>query len=151
MVSETLLLLSCGTLGIFLGAQITEACLIVPFWKSLNADEFFKFQRNYGKAVHSFFAPITILAAFIPLISAGYHVFYQFDNLLLFGLMGLSSLAFFSTFFLYFKHANRRFAERDVSNEKLPFELRRWGNWHWVRVCFEFITFGCSLLLLNWT
>jgi len=36
MFSEILLVLSSGVLGIFLGAQITEAVLFVPHWKRDN-------------------------------------------------------------------------------------------------------------------
>ena len=39
MITDILLLLSSGTLGIFLGAQIAEAVLFVPYWKALKADE----------------------------------------------------------------------------------------------------------------
>ncbi|MCP4441172.1 MAG: DUF1772 domain-containing protein [Aureispira sp.] len=148
MVAEILFLLSCGALGIFLGAQITEAVLFVPYWKTLSADEFFKFYKKYGKQIHRFFAPLTILATFLPLTIVSYSFIYQLDNQILFALMGISTVAFFSTYFLYFKKANRSFTERSLSNEALPHELLRWGNWHWGRVCFEFIAFVCSLFLL---
>jgi len=148
MIPETLLLFSSVFLGIFLGSQITEAILFVPYWKALKADDFFKFYRKYGRIIHLFFAPITILATVTPLITVGYYTINQTENKILFGIMGLTTLAFFSTYYLYFKKANKRFTERDLSNEKLPQELKRWGNWHWGRICFEFIAFGCSLLLL---
>ena len=148
MIPETLLLFSSVFLGIFLGSQITEAILFVPNWKALKADDFFKFYRKYGKKIYLFFAPITILATVIPLITVGYYTINQTENKILFGIMGLTTLAFFSTYYLYFKKANKRFTERDLSNEELPQELKRWENWHWGRICFEFIAFGCSLLLL---
>ena len=148
MIPETLLLFSSVFLGIFLGSQITEAILFVPYWKALKADDFFKFYRKYGRIIHLFFAPITILATVTPLITVGYYTINQTENKILFGIMGLTTLAFFSTYYLYFKKANKRFTERDLSNEELPQELKRWGNWHWGRICFEFIAFGCSLLLL---
>lgn len=58
MNSEIMLLFSSGILGIFLGAQITEAVLFVPNWKALKADDFFEFYQNYGKKIYQFFAPI---------------------------------------------------------------------------------------------
>jgi len=148
MIPETLLLFSSIFLGIFLGAQITEAILFVPNWKALKANDFFKFYRKYGNKIYLFFAPITILATVIPLITVGYYTINQTENKMLFGIMGLTTLAFLSTYYLYFKKANKRFTERDLSNEELPQELIRWGLWHWIRICFELIAFGCSLLLL---
>ncbi|MEM6628581.1 MAG: hypothetical protein AAF694_02870 [Bacteroidota bacterium] len=148
MIADILLVLSCGTLGIFLGTQLAEAILFVPYWKALSADEFFQHHQAFGKKIYRFFAPLTLAATLIPLLTLGYMAITQADNLILFGLMGFSTLAFFSTYFLYFKQANKSFAERSLSDEELPRELERWGNWHWGRICFELIAFGCALLLL---
>lgn len=149
MISEILFLSSSSILGIFLGAQIAEAILFIPYWKKLRADEFFELHKTYGKKIYQFFAPLTITSTFIPLLTVGYHVIHSHENQLLLGLMGFSTLAFFSTYFLFFKKSNKSFAERSLSNDELPLELKRWENWHWGRICFEFIAFGCSLLLLT--
>lgn len=148
MIAEILLFCSSGILGIFLGAQFTEAVLFVPNWKALRADDFFEFYQSYGKKIHQFFSPLTIAATVIPLVTVTYNMINQTENQVLFGLMGVSTVAFFSTYFLYFKKVNKSFMERGLSDNELPNELKRWGNWHWGRICFECIAFGCSLLLL---
>lgn len=148
MISAILLLLSSIVLGIFLGAQITEAILLVPNWKALKADDFFKFYQNYGQKIHRFFAPLTIVATVLPLLTITYQLANRSENIGLYALMGLSTVAFFSTYFLYFKQANTSFMERELSSKELPHELKRWGHWHWSRIGLEFITFVCSLLLL---
>ena len=148
MFSEILLVLSSGVLGIFLGAQITEAVLFVPHWKTLPADDFFDLHQTYGKKIYQFFAPLTIVATILPLTTVVYHLAFQFDEQLSLVLMGISTLIFFSTYFMYFKKANRSFAERSLSNRELPSELIKWSNWHWGRIFFEFIAFSCSLILL---
>jgi hypothetical protein len=58
------------------------------------------------------------------------------------------SVLFFATFFVYFKEANLSFTERTISNEALTTKLKRWENWHWGRVIFESLAFGCGLILL---
>ncbi len=148
MLAEILLQASCGILGIFLGAQISEAALLVPYWKAMKAGDFFNLHQTYGKKIHRFFAPLTILATIIPLVTVGYVAAQGVGNLLLAGIMGLAVLAFFSTYFLYFKKANQSFAARSLSDKELPYELIKWEKWHWGRICFEFVAFGCSLLLL---
>jgi hypothetical protein len=148
MAMEILLILSSSILGVFLGAQITEAVLFVPHWKALSADDFFELHKTYDKKIYQFFAPLTIAASLLPLITVAYSFINQYDNQILFGLMGFSTVAFFSTYFLYFKKANKSFAERNLTNEELPYELNRWGNWHWGRICFELIAFICTLLLM---
>ena len=145
---EILLILSSSILGVFLGAQITEAVLFVPHWKTLSADDFFELHKTYGKKIYQFFAPLTIIATLLSLITTAYSFVNQSDNPILFGLMGFSTAAFFSTYFFYFKKANKSFADRSITDIELPLELRRWGNWHWGRICFEIIAFICALLLL---
>ncbi|MDW3646397.1 MAG: hypothetical protein R8P61_05030 [Bacteroidia bacterium] len=148
MIGAYLLILSTGILGIFLGAQITEAVLFVPYWKSLDPDDFFELHKTYGKKIHQFFAPLTIAATLIPLATVGYQMIKQDDHLLLWGVMGLATVAFFSTYFLYFKKANQSFADRSLSNEALPRELNKWGNWHWGRIFFEILALLSALALL---
>jgi len=48
MLFEILMALSVGFLGIFLGSQITEGVLFVPYWKALSPKEFFELHQNYG-------------------------------------------------------------------------------------------------------
>lgn len=148
MILEILLLLSSLFLGLFLGAQLTEAVLFVPSWKSLQRDDFFDFYQNYGKKIHRFFAPLTIVATIVPLLTVIYSFASQDENQVLFGLMGFSTLSFFSTYFLYFKTANQRFFARGLSDKELRSELKKWEHWHWGRVCLEFIAFALSLFLL---
>lgn len=148
MISELLLGSSAGILGVFLGAQLTEAVLFVPYWKALSADDFFDFYQNYGKKIHQFFAPLTIAATLIPLLSVAYHLIDQTASPLLLGILGVSTLAFFSTYFLYFKEANQQFAQRSLSTEAVPKALARWGKWHWGRVGFECLALMAALLLV---
>lgn len=148
MISETLLLLSTGCLGIFFGTQIAEGCLIVPYWKKLSPEQFFDFYSAYGHKLHKFYAPLTILATLSTLCTVTFFLFKGSEELLILLVMGSSTLSFFSTYFMFFKKANKRFSEKSISHKNLPAELRRWGNWHWARVAFEGIAFILSLVLL---
>ncbi len=145
---EILLLLSSGILGIFVGAQIAEAILLVPYWKSLSPDDFFELHRTYGKKIHQFFAPLTIAATVLPMSTFAYSFVEPAGSTILFLGMGISTLLFFSSYFLFFKKANKAFAERTLSNEELPQALARWEKWHWGRIVFECIALVCALLLL---
>jgi hypothetical protein len=148
MLFEILIALSTGILGIFLGAQIAEGALFVPYWKRLPAEEFFELHQTYGKKIHQFFAPLTILATLLPVSTVVYGVFINIPNPLALILMGFSTVLFFSTYFLYFKAANNQFAEASISHEDLAIALNRWGNWHWGRIVFEFIAFVCAIISL---
>jgi hypothetical protein len=148
MLFDLLAVLSTGILGTFLGAQIAEAVLFVPYWKFLSAKEFFELHKVFGKKIYQFFAPLTIAATLIPLLTVAFGLYTNRYNGLAIILMGIFTLLFFSTYPLYFKNANQKFADASISHNDLPAELNKWGNWHWLRIVFEFIAFGSSLIVL---
>lgn len=147
-INSILLSSSCIVLGVFLGAQIAEACLFVPIWKKMKPDDFFTQHESVGPLIYRFFAPLTIAATVIPLVAVAWNLTLNSNQTGLFWLLGVSTLAFFSTYFLYFKEANQNFSERTISNAELANELLRWGNWHWLRVVFEAIAFVTSVIIL---
>lgn len=148
MLFEILLALSAGCLGIFLGAQITEGVLFVPYWKALPAKDFFELHQTYGKKIYQFFAPLTIIATLLPLLTVAYAFLTDIPGNLPLLLMGAFTLTFFSTYYLFFKRANKQFAEASISKEELPAALNKWGNWHWGRIVFECLAFICSIVSL---
>ncbi|MFT5998383.1 MAG: hypothetical protein ACI81P_000836 [Neolewinella sp.] len=148
MLFTILIALSTGILGIFLGAQIAEGVLFVPYWKALPPKDFFELHQTFGKKIHQFFAPLTIVATLVPLLTVAYGFFTNVSSQLPLVLMGVFTILFFSTYFLYFKKANKLFAEARIPYENLPAELNKWGNWHWGRIVFESIAFICSIVVL---
>ena len=143
------LVFSAIILGIFLGAQIAEACLFVPIWKKMDPDDFFEQHKTVGPMIYRFFAPLTIAATLLPLLTVIINLIYTDKQRLLLWIMGLATLAFFSTYFLYFKTANQKFADRSLENAELSGELSRWGKWHWGRIVFEAIAFVSCVILLS--
>jgi len=148
MLFEVLIALSTGCLGVFLGAQITEGVLFVPYWKALSPKEFFELHQTYGKKIHQFFAPLTIIATVLPLLTLAYGLITNTPGNLSLILMGIFTVGFFSTYFLYFKKANKLFAEARIPYKDLPAALNKWGNWHWGRIVFEFMALVCSMIAL---
>ena len=148
MIATTLLLLSISILGIFIGAQLTEAILFVPYWKSLHPNDFFELHKTYGKKIHAFFAPLTIAATLFPLTMVTYYFVNNSKELTILTFIGVTTLAFFSTYFLYFKKANQKFADRSIPDGELSKELIVWGNCHWARIFLECTAFVLSIILL---
>lgn len=148
MTLKILLFLSTCILGVFCGTQLAEAALIVPYWKGLSADDFFTFYKTYGAKLHQFYAPLTVFATLLPIVTFIYSLLSKSKTPLLIWLMAIFCVLFFLTFFIYFKDANVSFAERTISNKELPQELMKWAKWHWARVVFELIAFVCGLISL---
>ncbi len=147
-INSIMLLSSSLVLGVFLGAQIAEACLFVPIWKKMEPDDFFEQHDSVAPLIYRFFAPLTIAATMIPLATVVVNLIQSTGQTALFLVLGISTLAFFSTYFLYFKEANQKFADRTISNAELPEELLKWDKWHWVRIVFEVIAFLSVLIIL---
>lgn len=145
---EILYAISAGILGIFAGAQIAEGVLFVPYWKSLKPSEFFELHKTFGPKIHQFFAPLTIIATIIPLATVGYAFAKKADGLLYAEIMGVFTVLFFSTYFIYFKKANQSFTDETVAHEDLAAELKKWGNWHWARIYLEIGALVFALLAL---
>jgi hypothetical protein len=148
MNSKMLLLLSTGSLGIFLGAQIAEAFLIVPYWKKLQPDKFFDFYKTNSSRLNKFFSPLTILATASTLIAVINLLIFQSSEQTILIMIGISTLIYFSTYFIYFKKANRRFVNQTIAHNDLSVELVKWEKWHWGRIIFESIAFILSLSIL---
>ena len=150
MMMSILLGLSVAILGIFLGAQLTEAVLFVPYWKKMLPKDFFEFYQIYGSKIHQFFAPMTILATVIPLLTMVYS-FIESTSITFYTIsMGIFTLLFFSTYYLYFKKANESFVKASLTDEELPAELEKWNKWHWSRIVFELaaLVFALAALIL---
>lgn len=146
-IMDILILITTAVLGIFLGAQIAEALLIVPYWKSLTANQFYTFYKRYGDDIHRFFAPLTIGATILPILLFGIGIQTSDKRLdLLIALICCVAL-FFSTYFVFFKKANERFKTEDIEPSQLPKALKIWGRWHWLRICFECLAFLILLIL----
>ncbi len=148
MALRVLLLSSTCALGVFLGAQLAEAVLIVPYWKGLSADSFFIFFKNYGQSLYEFYAPLTIAATIFPTVTFVYSLLVKSKTDILMWLLLVFTILFFAMYFIYFKDANLSFAQRTISDQALSNELVKWGNLHWTRVFCEAVAFVCGLLLL---
>ncbi len=140
---ETLHILTVISLGIFSGAQLAEACILVPFWRRIPATEFFSLHHAMGPHLFRFFAPITAIAVLLALASA---LISNGDPWPISA--GALSLIAVAMFFAYFKAANAAFAARSITDERLPIELMRWARWHQARTAIVIGAFVSSVLAL---
>lgn len=139
-MNRILILLSIAVFSIFLGSQITEGCLLVPYWKSLSTSEFYDYYFEFGPNIGKYYSILTIIAALIP-VCFSFFCFYKKSRALKYSL----SSAFFailviSLFYFYFKDANQQFYAKAFDSDQLKSELVTWGRWHWLRVVIESIT-----------
>ena len=70
LMIEIMLFLSAGGLGLFVGASLTEAVVLVPMWRSLRPPEFFMLHAAHAHRLYGFFAPLTAAATFLAVAAS---------------------------------------------------------------------------------
>jgi len=76
--------LSIALFSIFIGSQLTEAILLVPYWQSLSTSEFYTYYQEFGPSIGRFYTILTIIAALIPLGFSLYFLSKKSPNLFLY-------------------------------------------------------------------
>lgn len=142
LVADVAHLFAIVALGLFAGAMLSEAGVLVPYWRSLDAQTFHAWYRANATRLVAFFGPVTWLAGLSALASAVLAVAADAPqatgSAIAAGLM-LTTVAMFP---LYFKGANARFVAGMASSEETADALRRWAAWHRVRTgiaCLAFV------------
>ena len=146
---ELLQLLSCFALGLLMGSLLTEAMILVPYWRTMNPDDFLRLHGTLGPQLYTYFAPLTIVASTLPIVAAVVPLMMGLTPSLLSIVPAVIMLILLAIYFAYFKGANESFKSGSVGVERLSDELARWAAWHWLRVTLGLIAFFISLLALR--
>ena len=130
MLSQMVLLVSVGAVGVFAGAMLTEGAVLVPYWRSLSAEAFFAWYAANDRRLLGFFGPVTAIAALAAALAALVAVAVghpgRWPALAALALMAVAV----AMFPLYFQGANARFSAADIAAADLPAALARWDAWH---------------------
>jgi hypothetical protein len=142
---DVLGLLSTFVLGLFAGSLLLEGLVLVPFWRGLAPDTFFQMHHDFGGRLFAYFAPLTTLAALLPVSFA----FLRRGDDLFANVAALASVGVVLFFPLYFQKANGEFASRTISDDELPKRLKAWAMFHSVRTVIAVLAFGASVLAVH--
>lgn len=126
--------------SIFLGSQITEGVLLVPYWQSLSISDFYNYYQSFGPSIGRFYTILTIVAALIPI---GLTIFYfkSKPSGLPYSLVSsLFAVLFIICFYIYFKGTNDLFYQAAFNEIELKKELITWNKWHWGRIVIEILS-----------
>lgn len=142
---DLLRLLCVASLGVFAGAMLTEGGVLVPYWRSLSAQEFYAWYAANDARLLGFFGPLTTTMAILAVLAA-IGGFWQVHPGRWFSAVAAVLCVFVvSTFFLYFQQANASFTAASVSATELPAELARWAWWHGLRTVVSFLALALAL------
>lgn len=140
---------SVAVFSIFLGSQITEAVLLVPYWKTLPLTDFYAYHDEFGPIVGRFYTVLTIIAS---LIAIGVCI-YSYRNKsqgLKYAITSLFlMLLVIGSFYVYFKGANQSFYDAQHTAQELAQALNIWGIVHCSRVFVEILVLIFLIPALN--
>jgi hypothetical protein len=143
---ETLTVLTTLVLGLFAGSLLTEALLLVPYFRSLRFEEFNRSHREFGPRLFRYYAPLTIAATLAPLASAAVTLLdYPRTNVFAW-LAAALVLVILATYIFYFRASNRAFSERRLDERGLSKELARWAGVHTFRTAIALCAFIAAVL-----
>lgn len=126
--------------SIFIGSQITEGVLLVPYWQSLSSNDFYSYYNEFGPSIGQFYTVLTIIAALIPIILSIYSKSINSKAFKPALISSFFAILFVSFFYIYFKGTNELFYQAVLSDIDLKNELVIWNYWHWGRIIIEFIS-----------
>jgi Domain of unknown function (DUF1772) len=137
-------------LGLLAGALLTEAAVLVPYWRSISSQSFNELHEGVAPRLYSYFAPLTIGAVVLAAVSgvvAATSLPRGLEHWLTIAssLLAVSLLGFYR---LYFESANRRLPDlaRLADSSQLVAELRRWQSIHAVRTGVCLTSFVCAAI-----
>ena len=148
MIIDGVRLLSLAALGVFAGAMLTEGFILVPYWRSLPAADFFAWYAANDRRLLGFFGPVTAVAMVLA-VAAAVGALWQGDSRRWFAVTAaVLAIVATSTFFIYFREVNASFSAATIGAAELPAELSRWASWHWLRTVLSFAALAASLAAL---
>lgn len=149
LFADVALFLSAAGLALFVGALLTEAMVLVPMWRTLQPEEFFRLHAAHAYRLYAFFAPLTVSATLLAVVAAAASVAANRPGSSASVVAAILALVILSTYGLYFRRANASFAAANIKHEDLPAELARWAAWHWFRTIVGLVALASALLALR--
>jgi len=144
-LAEWLRWAAAASLGIYAGAMLTEAGVLVPFWRTLAPGEFLRWYAGNATRLNGFFGPITIAGVLFALLAAALSLWQGHPGrwwaLVAAGVMA----ALLAGYFAYFEQANARFAHATIAPDAVPAALERWQLRHNVRTALSVLAFFAAL------
>ena len=148
-MNRTLFFLSIVIFSVFLGSQITEGVLLIPYWKTLPRAEFYAYYAKFGPTIGKFYTVLTIVAAVVPFGISIYCFLNKLNGLKYALVSSFFAFLVIAFFYVYFKGANQQFYEAALNANQLKAELKTWEYLHWLRVLLETLSLAFLILSLD--
>jgi uncharacterized membrane protein len=143
---ERLVLLAGVMLGVYVGCMLTEAFVLVPYWRALAPSDFLAWYAANDRRLYGFFGAVTAATLAVMLLGAAAAVWTAMPGRWAMLGAALVYVGIVAMFPLYFEHANASFAAGTIAREMVPAELARWAWWHGVRTAASAVALALAML-----
>ena len=141
--------LSAVALGLSAGAMLTEATVLVGFWRAAPPEEFLAWFRRYEPTLVAYYGTVEVaalLAAFLALFA---HAFPKRPGFAETATAAGLSIVVLALYLLYFEDVNAAFVAGVIPASEIAAELERWSRWQWLRTGVGVVAFAMSVLALR--
>lgn len=136
---------AAASLGIYAGAMLTEAGVLVPFWRALAAPDFLRWYAANAARLNRFFGPLTVAGVLSTLLAAAASLWQAHPGRWSAVVAAAVMAGLLAGYFVYFEQANARFAQGAIAPDDVPRALARWQLWHNVRTGLSLLAFVAAL------
>lgn len=145
-VAALVTLLAATALGLSAGAMLTEAVVLVGYWRSLPPPEFLSwFGANEPRLV-LFYGPLQIVSTVLAVVAALLAVLAGRGGSALIVVAAVLAIAVLGLYPLYFRAVNARFVAAGIEAGAVPAALAQWALWQWARTGIGGAAFVLALL-----
>src|SRR5437763_250151 len=109
--------------------MLTEAALLVPYWRALPAHDFLAWYAANASRLVAFYGPLEVFAAASTALAASVSAYHRRPACRLLVVAAVCAVAVLVAFPLYFRNANAAFATGSIAVDRVPQELARWSRY----------------------
>lgn len=145
ILTDVIMFLSVGILGVFLGSMLTEGFILVPFWQSISAPAFYDWCAANGERMGKFYNPLNLAVTLLPVAAAVVSLWQRRRGRWFAVVAAVCLLVVLGMYYAYFKSVNEGFIARSFSPDELSAVLVKWGALHCWRTVLSAIALFAGL------
>ena len=134
--------------GLLAGALVTEACVLVPYWKKMEPEQFQRLHSTLSPLLFRFYAPLTVAGTVLPVTVCGMLWATGGDAIGMWTVSAACAIGLLAFYFGFFRQANIQFANSQ-SPEQSGESLNRWATMHQLRTIVAVLGFVFAGLALT--
>ena len=131
--------------GLLAGGLLTEARILVPYWRQMPTEDFLKLHHTMAPSLYRFFAPLTVMGTISPILTC---IFVSTPNRFVesaWFISAVSAVLLLGFYLFFFRSANNTFSKTTDVDVAKPI-LEKWASMHTIRTWIACVSFVSAIL-----